>query len=69
MEKYPQLSTVIDRLLEIYLLVSAGQHEPCPIQGISDQVTLGNADDVNFMEVESEVGKFLANSGRLVSTR
>ncbi|XP_062606102.1 midasin-like, partial [Saccostrea cucullata] len=50
---FPQLSTVTDRLLDIYFLLSAGKHE---ITGEEEEVT-------------STVGKFLSNEGRLISTR
>ena len=53
--KYPALSTVVDKLLDIYFLLSAGKHS--------------GADDV-AMETEAEnVGKFLSNDGRQISTR
>ena len=53
--KYPALSTVVDRLLDIYFLLSAGKHS--------------GADDV-AMETDAEnVGKFLSHDGRQISTR
>ena len=53
--KYPALSTVVDRLLDIYFLLSAGKHS--------------GADDVT-METDTEnVGKFLSHDGRQISTR
>jgi hypothetical protein len=53
--KYPSLETVVDKLLDIYFLLSAGGH-----QGASDVA----------METEIEsVGKFLSHDGRQISTR
>ncbi|XP_053396218.1 midasin-like isoform X2 [Mercenaria mercenaria] len=53
--KYPSLETVVDKLLDIYFLLSAGDH-----QGASSVA----------METEMEsVGKFLSHDGRQISTR
>lgn len=56
MERFPQLSTVVDRLLEIYFMLSAGKHD------LSGQ----NMDTDVDLET---VGKFLSHEGRLISTR
>lgn len=53
-QKYPGLATVVDRLLDIYFLLSAGMH--------------GCTDDEQS-EADSDVGKFIAREGRLISTR
>ncbi len=53
--KHPQLATVVDRLLDIYFLLSAGRHEL--------------SDETMEMDAETDVGKFLARDGRLISTR
>ena len=53
--KYPQLVTVIDKLLDIYFLLSAGDHS--------------GAEDVTIETELENVGKFLSHDGRLISTR
>ncbi|KAH3728968.1 hypothetical protein DPMN_054931 [Dreissena polymorpha] len=53
--KFPKMETVVDRLLDIYFLLSAGNHQ-------------GALDDAMAMQEES-VGKFLTRDGRLISTR
>ena len=52
--KYPALETVVDRLLDIYFLLSAGGHH-------GDEVTMDAGGD--------GVGKFLSRDGRQISTR
>lgn len=52
--RFPQFSTIVDRLLDIYFLLSSGKHAPA-------------ADERG--EVESDVGKFVAHEGRQISTR
>ncbi|XP_013402851.2 midasin-like [Lingula anatina] len=53
---YPQLSTVVDRLLDIYFMLSAGKHE------LSSDST---AEEYGL----DSIGKFLSHDGRLISTR
>ena len=52
--RYPQFSTIVDRLLDIYFLLSSGKHAP-----------VADVDD----DVVSDVGKFVAHEGRQISTR
>ncbi len=54
--RHPQLETVVDKLLDIYLLLSAGSHQ---VEEASGEET----------EEECGVGRFLARDGRLISTR
>lgn len=54
--KYPQLTTVVDRLLDIYFLLSAGRHDT------SDDMT-------QDVKSDADIGKFLTRDGRLISTR
>ncbi|KAL4232857.1 AAA ATPase midasin [Mactra antiquata] len=54
--KYPDLSSVVDKLLDIYFLLSAGGHQT------SSTVTME-------MDKQSAVGKFLTHDGRQISTR
>ena len=56
MTRHPQLETVVDKLLDIYLLLSAGSHQ---VEEASGEET----------EEECGVGRFLARDGRLISTR
>ncbi|CAH1798613.1 unnamed protein product, partial [Owenia fusiformis] len=53
--RYPQLNSVSERLLDIYFLLSAGQHE-------SSMVAMDT-------ELDETVGQFLSHDGRLISTR
>ncbi|XP_041350636.1 midasin-like [Gigantopelta aegis] len=53
--KFPLLTTVVDKLLDIYFLLSAGKH---------DVVANGN-----MSPSTDTAGKFLSHDGRLVSTR
>ena len=55
--RHVQLSTVVDRLLDIYLLLSAGRHE------LSGMVTMEMEED------DQDVGRFLSHDGRMISTR
>ncbi|KAL5010016.1 hypothetical protein ScPMuIL_012321, partial [Solemya velum] len=51
--KYPQLSTIIEKILDVYFMLSSGQHEMTEDR---------NAD-------EGYAGRFLSHTGRLISTR
>jgi midasin len=53
--KFPKLSTVVDRLLDVYFMVSSGRHE---LSG-----------DTMETEVGDTIGQFLSHDGRLISTR
>ena len=53
--RYPQLMSVAERLLDVYFLLSAGRHEL--------------SSDAMETDDDSDVGKFLARDGRLISTR
>lgn len=53
-KRHPQFQTVVDRLLDVYLLLSAGRHG----YTLSDN----NNDD-------GDIGKFLSHDGRMISTR
>ena len=52
--RYPHFATIVDRLLDIYFLLSSGKHAPA-----------ADGDD----DVESDIGKFVAFEGRQISTR
>ena len=51
--KHAQLETVVDRLLDVYLLLSAGGH------------VMPEGNEAS----ESDAGRFLGRDGRLISTR
>ncbi|KAJ8314873.1 LOW QUALITY PROTEIN: hypothetical protein KUTeg_007023 [Tegillarca granosa] len=54
--KYPKLSSVVDKLLDIYFMLSAGKHEV-------------SSDDRETLDTDTgNVGKFLSHDGRLIST-
>lgn len=53
--KFSHPKSVVDKLLDIYLLLSAGGHETDELSETAD--------------LSSDVGKFLARDGRLISTR
>lgn len=55
-EKHPQLATVADRLIDVYLLLSAGKHE------------LSHVSDAEHSD-PTDVAKYLPRDGRLISTR
>ena len=59
---YPQLSKIVERLLDIYLLMSCGSHGHSSSGGSSSHFEL---DDADFRDV----GKFVTHEGRLISTR
>ena len=52
--KFNKLNTVVDKLIAIYLLLSAGGHRD---------------DSIEIDDMQSDVGKFQAKDGRLISTR
>ena len=52
--KCSKLNTVVDKLIAIYLLLSAGGHRD---------------ESIETDDVQSDVGKFQAKDGRLISTR
>ena len=56
MDKFPSLSTVAEKLLAVYFMLSAGKHE------------LSQEREETSYEDESD-GKFISHDGRLVSTR
>lgn len=51
--KYPQLSTTIDKILDVYFMLSSEQHSM--------------TEDRNG--AEGSAGKFTSHTGRLISTR
>ena len=57
---YPQLSKIVERLLDIYLLMSCGSHGHS-----SSSSSHFELDDADFRDV----GKFVTHEGRLISTR
>ena len=52
--KFQKLDTVVDKLIAIYLLLSAGEHKD---------------ESMETDDVQSDAGKFQAKDGRLISTR
>ncbi|XP_064629159.1 midasin-like [Lineus longissimus] len=52
--KFPKFSTVVDRLLDVYFMVSSGRHE---LSGDTMETDVGDT-----------IGQFLSHDGRLIST-
>ena len=52
--KYEKLETVVDKLIDIYLLLSAGGHKD---------------ENMETDDIQSDAGKFLSRDSRLISTR
>ncbi|WAR08077.1 MDN1-like protein [Mya arenaria] len=69
--KYPALETVVDRLLDIYFMLSAGGHEGSTAGGQQGASAgdIEGAPAIAMEMVESTVGKFLSRDGRQISTR
>ena len=61
---YPQLSTIVERLLEIFLLLSCGSHATRQTS-LDDQLVTASTAGVDL----ADVGKFVSHEGRLISTR
>ena len=57
MTLYPKLTTVVERLLDIYFLLSAGKH------GLDFDQEAASSTEI------SDIGKFMSHEGRLISTR
>ena len=61
--RFPNLPPVVDRLLDIYFMLSAGRHH------LTSNLSDLEADDDITESEEDTVGKFLSLTGRLISTR